>query len=439
MGREQGDSTMQFHVLAFEGPDAYAQAGGIASRITGLTQALAAAGFATHLWFVGDPTLPSYERQGQLHLHRWCQWISRYHPGGVYDGEDGKQTDYAASLPPFLCREVLLPSLQRGERAVILAEEWHTVHAVLHLDWLLRLAGWREQVTILWKANNIFGFDRIDWHRLSTAATLTTVSRYMKHLMRRFGVDPLVMPNGLPPEAIAPPEPAAVAAFRQQLRGRTVLSKVARWDPDKQWVLTIEIVKTLKQQGWQPLLVARGGVEAHGAEVLQAAREASLSVVERYLTQAGPSGLLQILDSAHTVDVVSIRSPLDPSSRRVLFRGSAAVLANSGHEPFGLVGLEAMAVGGLACTGATGEDYVLAGQNALVLETANPQEFISLFEGLRATPARERALRQAAQSTARRFAWPHIIQSILLPRLQLLARVSSLSHLHRTDTACQAA
>jgi hypothetical protein len=40
---------MQFHVLAFEGPDPYARAGGIASRVTGLTQALAAMGFETHL------------------------------------------------------------------------------------------------------------------------------------------------------------------------------------------------------------------------------------------------------------------------------------------------------------------------------------------------------------------------------------------------------
>ncbi len=39
------DSQMQFHVLSFEGPDPSAQAGGIDSRITGLTQALAAAGF----------------------------------------------------------------------------------------------------------------------------------------------------------------------------------------------------------------------------------------------------------------------------------------------------------------------------------------------------------------------------------------------------------
>jgi hypothetical protein len=112
---------MQFHLLSFEGPDAYARAGGIASRVTGLTHALAAAGFETHLWFVGDPTLPGHETQGHLHLHRWCQWISRYHAAGVYDGENGKQNDYAASLPPFLLREVLLPHLRCGRQAVILA------------------------------------------------------------------------------------------------------------------------------------------------------------------------------------------------------------------------------------------------------------------------------------------------------------------------------
>ena len=193
---------MQLHMLAFEGPDAYAQAGGIASRVTGLTQALATAGFDTHVWFVGDAVLPGHERRGRLHLHRWCQWLSQYYPAGVYDGEDCKQTDYAASLPPFLCHEVLLPYLQRGGRAVIFAEEWHTVHAVLHLDWLLRLAGLRDRATILWNANNTFGFAWIDWQRLSAAATITTVSRYMKHVMRQLGVYPLVIPNGLAPEAM---------------------------------------------------------------------------------------------------------------------------------------------------------------------------------------------------------------------------------------------
>jgi glycosyltransferase involved in cell wall biosynthesis len=430
---------MQFHLLAFEGPDAYARAGGIASRVTGLAQALAEARFDTHLWFVGDPALPGHEQCGQLHLHRWCQWISCYHPSGVYDGEVGKQADYAASLPPFLLQTVLLPALHRQEQAVILAEEWHTVHAILHLDWLLRQAGLREQVTILWNANNTFGFELIDWERLAAAVTITTVSRYMKHLMRPLGVDPLVIPNGLPPDAITLPEPEALATFRLQMQNRTVLSKMARWDPDKHWLLAIEIIKVLKGKGWHPLLVARGGVEAHGAEVLQAARTAGLRVAERTMPQAGPRGLLQMLHSVHDIDVVSVCSPIDAASRRILFGGSAAVLANSGHEPFGLVGLETMAVGGVACTGATGEDYVLPGQNALVLETTNPQEFVSLYGELRATPARERALRQAGRVTARRFAWPHIIQGILLPRIHLLGGISAASDLYRTRTVSPAA
>jgi hypothetical protein len=105
-------SGIQFHILSFEGPDGYARAGGIASRITGLSEALADAGFDTHLWFVGDPDRPGHENSELLWRHRWCQWISQYHPAGVYDGEEGKRADSAASLPPFLLHEVLLPHLQ---------------------------------------------------------------------------------------------------------------------------------------------------------------------------------------------------------------------------------------------------------------------------------------------------------------------------------------
>ena len=420
---------MQFHLLSFEGPDEYARAGGIASRITGLSEALAAAGFETHLWFVGDPHLPGHEARGQLRLHRWGQWISYYHPAGVYDGEEGKRADYAASLPPFLFREVLLPHLQRGGRAMVLAEEWHTVDAVLHLDWLLRGAAVRHQVPIFWNANNTFCFERIAWDRLATAAVITTVSRYMKHLMWECGVNPLVIPNGLTADALVPPDRNAVAALRAALRHRTVLSKVARWDPDKQWLLAVQTVRMLKDQGWQPLLIARGGMEAHGAEVLAAAAAAGLRVVERASPTPGVRGLLQAMDGLHTADIVSLRTALDSESCRVLFRGSAAVLANSGHEPFGLVGLETMAAGGVACTGCTGEDYSIPGYNALVLESGDPWEFVSLFGELHANPVQERALRRAGQVTARHYAWPHIVQGILLPRLhQMVEPRRSLHH-----------
>jgi glycosyltransferase involved in cell wall biosynthesis len=411
---------MQVHILSFEGPDAYARAGGIASRVTGLAEALAAAGCETHLWFIGDPELPGHETRGRLRLHRWCQWISRYHPAGVYDGEEGKHADYAASLPPFLFRQMLRPSLQQGEQAVILAEEWQTVHAVLHLDWLLRTSGLRDRCAILWNANNTFAFDRIEWARLTQAAVITTVSRYMKQLMWGLGVDPLVLPNGLAVEAFMLPAPDTMEAFQARVRGRTVLSKVARWDPDKRWLLAIETTGALQRQHWQPLLIARGGVEAHGTEVLTAAAGMGLRVVERRLPQPGVPGLLHALEDVHEVDVLSLRSPLDGDSCRVLFRGSAAVLANSGREPFGLVGLETMAVGGVACTGATGEDYVVPGSNALVLETTDPQEFVSLYGALHDNPGRERAIRRAGRATAKRYAWAQIVQAVLLPRLYML-------------------
>jgi glycosyltransferase involved in cell wall biosynthesis len=411
---------MQFHILSFEGPDGYARAGGIASRITGLSEALADAGFETHLWFVGDPKLPGHETRGQLWRHRWCQWISHYHAAGVYDGEEGKRADYAASLPPFLLREVLLPNLQRGGRAVVLAEEWHTVDAVLHLDWLLRNAEARDKVTIFWNANNTFCFDRIAWDRLAAAATITTVSRYMKYQLWERGVHALVIPNGLTADAFAPPNREAVAVLRSHLHGRMLLSKVARWDPDKRWLLAIDTVRVLKNLGWRPLLLARGGIEWHGAEVLAKAAAAGLRVAERNSPVEGVRDLLRILEGIGEADIVHLRRPLDPESCRVLYRASAAVLANSGREPFGLVGLETMAAGGVACTGSTGEDYVVPGQNALVLETTDPWEFVTLFRELRANPVRDRALRRAGRATAEQYSWANIFNRLLLPRLHLM-------------------
>jgi len=411
---------VQFHILSFEGPDPYSRAGGLATRADGLSRTLADLGFDTHLWFVGDPSLPGHEENGQLHLHRWSQWISRYHPGGVYDGEWGKHEDYSRSLPPYLVEKVLLPAVRRGERAVVLAEEWHTVHSVMHLDWLLRCRGIRDRVTLLWNANNSFGFERIDWHRLAGAAVVTTVSRYMKHEMAPLGVEALVVPNGLPGDAFEPVPGAACAALRRRFRDRTVLFKMARWDPDKRWLGAVEIVAAMKQAGWRPLLIARGGAEAHGREVLHAMAAHGLRRIDRVWRTPGVDGIVDALrDVPPDVDVVNLLSHVDADARRLLFRSSDAVLANSGREPFGLVGLEAMAAGGLACTGCTGEDYALPGQNALVLETGEPEEFIGMFSALRAAPVRTRAIRQAARSTAKRFTWHAIVEHVLLPRVAL--------------------
>ena len=406
----------QFHVLSFEGPDPYARAGGIASRVTGLVEALAGAGLQPHLWFIGDPDQPGHEQRGGVMLHRWCQWISRYHPSGVYANEDGKCADYAASLPPYLLEHALLPGLASGRQAVVLAEEWHTAEAVLRLDALLRNAGLRDRVRIFWNANNTFGFDRIDWARLQRAATVVTVSRYMRQCMRGYGVDALVIPNGLGPESYCQPAAEAVQELRRRFERRLLLAKVARWDPDKRWLLAVATVAELKRHRLAPLLVARGGIEAHEREVLDQARRLGLRVTERRSEHGGTRGLLEVLSDTDQSDIVVMRSHLDAEARGVLFRGADAVLANSAHEPFGLVGLEAMAVGGLACTGASGEDYAVDGQNALVLHRDDPGEFMSLFGRVRSSGAAD-ALRQSAQLTAQHYAWPRVVERCLLPRV----------------------
>jgi glycosyltransferase involved in cell wall biosynthesis len=255
---------------------------------------------------------------------------------------------------------------------------------------------------------------------LAAAAVITTVSRFMKYELWKRGVNPLVIPNGLTADALVPPDRDAVATLRSRLHNRTLLCKVARWDPDKRWLLAIDTVRVLKDLGWRPLLLARGGIERHGAEVLAKAAAVGLRVVERTGPVEGVPGLLQSLEGIDDADIVHLRVPLDSESCRALFCGSAAVLANSGREPFGLVGLETMAARGVACTGSTGEDYVVPGQNALVLETADPWEFVTLFRELRANPERDRALRRAGRLTAEQYSWRHILKRLILPRVQLV-------------------
>jgi glycosyltransferase involved in cell wall biosynthesis len=240
----------------------------------------------------------------------------------------------------------------------------------------------------------------------------------MKQRMWSVGVDPLAVPNGLPSDAFEEPHPAGVRAFRGRLRGRTILAKLARWHPDKRWATSLAIVAEIKRRGWRPLLIARGGDEPYGGEMRSLARSLGLRWADRPLAGgADEAGILAAIEQTGEADIVHLSAHIGPTPKRLLFHSADAVLANSVHEPFGLVGLEAMAVGGLACTGCSGEDYVLPGQNALMLETDDPREFLQLYASLRSDPGAARALRRAARWTARRFAWVEVIGRTLLPRL----------------------
>ncbi|WP_449406498.1 glycosyltransferase, partial [Methylacidiphilum kamchatkense] len=139
--------------------------------------------------------------------------------------------------------------------------------------------------------------------------------------------------------------------------------------------MALEAMARLKAEGLAPRLLMRGGMEPHGAEVMGRARALGLSVTE--ITLSGTVDhhtALNTIAEAPAADIVHLRFFLPASILPVLYRAADAVLVNSGFEPFGLVGLEVMAAGGVAITGATGEDYAQPFVNSLVLQRDNPAE-----------------------------------------------------------------
>ncbi len=240
-----------FVILSFEGPDAYSMAGGLGVRVDGLSKALASMGFPVHLFFVGDPRLRGEEMMmdGRLALHRWCQWISEYYPRGVYEGEDEKLRDFNKSIPWFISERIAKPAVRQGKSVVILGEEWHTADAMCRTSDALHAAGIRDKTLLFWNANNTFGFDRINWGRLGYTTTITTVSRYMKQIMWDLGVNPLVIPNGIPASLVGEVDDAAANRLRRSMEAGVLLSKVARYHPDKRWNTAVEATGRLKARG----------------------------------------------------------------------------------------------------------------------------------------------------------------------------------------------
>ena len=416
-----------FCLLSFEGPDVYSQAGGLGTRVKELARALARLGYTAHLFFVGDPTLPGEQSAvaGRLRLHRWCQWISSYHPGGVYDGEDDKVRDWNQSLPGPLVERVVGPAVEQGRSVVVMGEEWHTASSMTLIDDALYYKGLRDRVVLLWNANNIFGFHRINWAALTQSATITTVSRYMKHRMWSEGVNPIVIPNGIPKEWIRDAPAPRRQALRSAAGADLFLAKIGRFDPDKRWIQAMAAAAMLKRTGLQVKVLMRGGREPHGVEVLSAASQQGLRI-KNVASPPDLDGLTALLASSGDHDVVNLTSFVPEPMLGPLYGSADAVLANSGHEPFGLVGLEVMAAGGLAVTGATGEDYAEGYRNAIVVETEDPTELATSLRIVRDRPDLVAAIRKQGRATARAYTWDRVITQLLL-RVELAAAQQGVS------------
>ena len=284
----------------------------------------------------------------------------------------------------------------------------------------LYFAGLRDRCLLLWNANNHFSFHRINWGQLAFVCTLMTVSRYMKHIMWRWGVNPIVVPNGIPGSMIARVSPAQVRAVRAAVNAPAFLFKIGRFSPDKRWHQAIAAAAMLKERGVTTRLLIRGGLEPFGGEVLEFAAQRGLRVAQLSTRVEDVAGLAKALKEQADADVWNVTAFLPDDLLPVLYASATATMANSGHEPFGLVGLEAMASGGVAFVGATGEEYAEPFKNAIVIETEDAAEIVAYVTHLAAHPETARNLRIAAQRTARDYTWQRVLD-ILLQRLEFVA------------------
>jgi glycosyltransferase involved in cell wall biosynthesis len=399
-------------LLSFEGPDRYSSVGGLGTRETSFARALGEADVNTTLVFVGDPNLPAVEEFApSVTLRRWCQWLSAFYPRNVYDGEEAKIADFTASAPSFVVEEIVAPAAAAGDRVLVIAEEWQTASATVALDLLLREAGLRDRVTLLWNANNTYGFERIGWPALMRAAAVTTVSKYMKFELARFGVPSLVVPNGIHESLLDGPPREMVSRFREALQGRPSLVKVGRFDPDKNWLQAVDAVAELRASGLSPQLIVRGGRESYGEVVFDRARQRGMHV-ERVEASGDDSVAVARALETSDADIVHLQAFLPEETLAALYAAADAVLANSGKEPFGLVGLEVMAAGGIPVCGATGEEYAEPFVNAIVCDTNDGRELAAYLRDAYGDERAADRMRQAGYATANRYLWQNVLGTL---------------------------
>lgn len=424
----QPDNTI-FVLISFEGPDPYSLAGGLGVRVSELSEALAVAGYESHLIFVGAPDAPAEEvLDDGRHLWRCCRELALRYPNGVYQGVEEKAHELANSVPHLVHSRIVRPGHEAGKRIVVMAEDWHTAEMMCALSDLLYWQGLLPSVLLLWNANSVYGFDQIDWSRLQAAARITAVSRYMKQILLERHVHALVLPNGIPDRHLEPVPPAAIRRLREATGDRLSLVKVARFSPDKNWMPAIQAVARLKALGRAPLLGMRGGMEGYGLRVMAEIENLGLRRYDMELTEPDLEHFLETLDKARReADIIYFRFFIPEEIMRLLYAAADAVLANSRHEPFGLVGLEVMATRGVAFVGSTGEDYAQHLLNAISLDTDDPNEIVGNLLYLQRHPHTAHDLRRVGHLTARFYRWPKVIEKII-SKLQYMLMSGSHAH-----------
>ncbi|MDX2061302.1 MAG: glycosyltransferase [Gemmatimonadales bacterium] len=235
----------------------------------------------------------------------------------------------------------------------------------------------------------------------------------MRQVLRSRGVDARVVPNGVPRRLLVDLR-SVTGPSRRRRTGREVYFKMARWSAEKGWLQVLDAVAVMKQRGRRPALIARcGGPDSTTGTIGPEASARGLTVRELDRpAQIAELGLTN--DAGSLADVTHLRFAVSEALARQLYATADAVLANAAYEPFGLVGLEAMAAGGLVFTSGTGEDYAVDRHNAAVLETLDPMEIVERSAEIFASPDRGLGLRTSALETATCYEWLNLLRAHLL-------------------------
>jgi len=224
-------------------------------------------------------------------------------------------------------------------------------------------------------------------------------------------VQALVIPNGVDPALLAGADPQRTGAIREAFGTRPTCVKVGRFDPDKNWLQAVDAIAELHAGGIPARLIVRGGREPYGDVVLGHARRLGLAV-ERFAYEGSDwrefAARLGYVDTP----IVHVRAFLDEPTLYALYAAADAVLANSGKEPFGLVGLEVMAAGGIAVCGATGEEYAEPFYNAIVCDTSDGRELAAYLRALFKDDRLADELRAHGAATVENYTWDRVLQGL---------------------------
>ncbi|HIB66590.1 MAG TPA: glycosyltransferase [Phycisphaerales bacterium] len=426
---------IEFCILSFEGPDLYSLVGGLGVRVTEMTKMMARLGYNTRLFFVGDPDCSDYEvsEDGLLHYHRWSRWLSKQYPEGVYHGEMAKVEDYQKSLPEFLVNRIVKANAEKGVTTVVLGEDWQTAQTVIRIKELLKKEALESSALLFWNANNVFGFEAIDFKKLAEACTILTISRYMKEKMRAMDIKTVVVANGIPPRFWSRVDKKTGEHLRELFPG-TLLAKIGRYHPDKRWLMAMESCAHMKKMGMRPTLLVRGGREKYGQTVRDKAAELGLSWDVVRPEKNDNASILEALEEKQGADIIELDFFVPEAFLRTLYWASTAVLANSGHEPFGLVGLEVMACTGLCVVGSTGEEYVHHFHNGISISSDDPRELALYLEEIWDDHELSERIRNQGRATAKLYNWDSIVFD-LLRKVELVAWSGQIS-LHDALEKC---